>query len=109
MLCQQTSPNRWIGNMNLTSLCEVTNSAHPATMTTMRHWIWNSDVDCKGICNIIILLIVYLSESFFCFICGSSCFAYDKLVINWRRVWNSAFRVNSEENLVWILNLLKHT
>jgi len=27
-LCQQTSPKRWFGNMNMTSNCEVTNRWH---------------------------------------------------------------------------------
>jgi len=36
-LCQKTSPKRWIWNVNLTSQCDVTNSAHPVTMTSIRH------------------------------------------------------------------------
>jgi len=35
---------------------------------------------------------------------GSACFAYDKTVINQRRVEKSAFEDQSEENSVWILN-----
>jgi len=34
-LCQQTSPKRWFGNMEMTSNCDVTNSAHQMQMTTM--------------------------------------------------------------------------
>jgi len=34
-LCQQTSC--WIGYVILTSYCDVTNGAHPVTMTTIRH------------------------------------------------------------------------
>ena len=33
-LCQQTSPKRWLGNMEMTSNCDVTNSAHQIQMTT---------------------------------------------------------------------------
>ena len=36
MLCQQTSPKRWFANVNMTSNCDVKNSAYPATMTTIR-------------------------------------------------------------------------
>jgi len=46
--------------------------------------IWNSDVDCARIYVRLILLIVYLSESFFWFIWGSTCFAYAKIVLNQR-------------------------
>ena len=28
ILCQQTSPKHWFGNMNMTSNCDITNSAH---------------------------------------------------------------------------------
>ena len=35
LLCQQTSPKRWFGNMKMTSICEVTNSAHQIQMTTI--------------------------------------------------------------------------
>jgi len=34
MLCQQTSPQHWFANVNMTSYCEVTNSVYPITMTT---------------------------------------------------------------------------
>jgi len=34
---------------------------------------------------------------------GSACFAYDKTVINQRRVEKSAFENQSEENSVWII------
>ena len=44
--------------------------------------IWNSVVDCVGICMRITLFIVSLSESFFWFIWNSAYFAYDKRVIN---------------------------
>jgi len=37
MLCNQTSPKRWLANMNTTSYCDVTNSVYPVTMTTIRH------------------------------------------------------------------------
>jgi len=40
--------------------------------------IWNSDVDGAGICVGIVLLIVYLSNSFFWFIWGGACFAYGR-------------------------------
>ena len=39
ILCQQTSPNRWFGNMNMTSNCDVTNTAHQKQMTTICHWM----------------------------------------------------------------------
>jgi len=35
LLCQQTSPKRWYGNMDMTSNCDVTNSAHQIQMTTI--------------------------------------------------------------------------
>jgi len=35
ILCQQTSPKRWFGNMTMTH-CDVTNSAHQIQMTTIR-------------------------------------------------------------------------
>jgi len=38
LLCQQTSPKRWFGKMDMTSNCEVTNSAHQIQMTTI--WPW---------------------------------------------------------------------
>jgi len=34
ILCQQTSPKRWFGNMNMTSNCGVTNNAHQIKITT---------------------------------------------------------------------------
>jgi len=39
LLCQQTSPKRWFGNMNMTSNCDVTKSAHQIQMTTICHWM----------------------------------------------------------------------
>ena len=39
LLCQQTSPKRWIGNMNMTSNCDVTKSAHQVQMTNICHWM----------------------------------------------------------------------
>jgi len=50
--------------------------------------IWKSDVDGAGNCVRIVLLIIYLYNSFFWFIWGSACFAYDKIVIN---QWFSIF------------------
>jgi len=44
--------------------------------------IWNSDVDCAGICNWVILLTVYFGESFFCLMWWSVCFACDKIAVN---------------------------
>jgi len=38
-VCKQTSPTRWFGNMNMTSTCDDTNSAHQLQMTTMCHWM----------------------------------------------------------------------
>jgi len=35
LLCQQTSPKRWFENMNMTSNCDVINSAHQMQMTTI--------------------------------------------------------------------------
>ena len=35
LLCQQTSPKRWFGNMEMTSICDVTKSAHETQMTTI--------------------------------------------------------------------------
>ena len=37
MLFQQTSPKRWFANVNMTSYCDVTNSAFSVLMTTIRH------------------------------------------------------------------------
>jgi len=37
VLCQQTSPKRWFGNMNITSNCDVTKTAHHKQMTTICH------------------------------------------------------------------------
>jgi len=41
LLCQQTPPKRWFGNMNMTSNCDVTKSAHQIQMTTICHWMKN--------------------------------------------------------------------
>jgi len=49
----------------------------------------------------IILPIVYVSDLFRFRI--NACFAYDKTVINQRRVEKSAFEDQSEENSVWII------
>ena len=38
LLCQETSPKRWFGNMEMTSNCDVTNSEHQIQMTTI--WPW---------------------------------------------------------------------
>ena len=38
ILCQQTSPKRWFGNMEITLNCDVTDSAHQIQMTTI--WPW---------------------------------------------------------------------
>jgi len=38
LLCQQTSPKRWFGNMDMMSNCDVTNNAHQLQMTTI--WPW---------------------------------------------------------------------
>ena len=38
LLCQETSPKRWFGNMEMTSSCDVTNSEHQIQMTTI--WPW---------------------------------------------------------------------
>ena len=35
LLCQQTSPKRWFGSMNMMSNYDVTNSAHQLQMTTI--------------------------------------------------------------------------
>jgi len=37
MVCKQTSPKRWFGNVNMTSYCDVKNSVYPVIMTTIRH------------------------------------------------------------------------
>jgi len=50
---------------------------------------------------IIILPIVYVSEPFMFRI--RACIAYDKTVINQRRIEKSTFEDQSEENLVWII------
>jgi len=39
ILYQQTSPKCWCGNMNMTSNCDVTKSAHQIQMTTTCHWM----------------------------------------------------------------------
>jgi len=39
ILCQQTYPKRWLGNTNMTSNCDLTNSAHQMQMTTICHWM----------------------------------------------------------------------
>jgi len=39
ILCQQTSPKRWYGNMTMTSNCDVTSSACQIKMTTICHWM----------------------------------------------------------------------
>ena len=38
-LCQQTSPKRWLGHMNMTLNCDGTNSAHQMQMSTICHWM----------------------------------------------------------------------
>ena len=35
LLCQQTSPKRWFGNVEMTSNCDVTSSANQIQMTTI--------------------------------------------------------------------------
>jgi len=35
LLCQETSPKRWFGNMEMTSNYDVTNSEHQIQMTTI--------------------------------------------------------------------------
>ena len=35
--CINKLQQTWIGNVNMTSYCDITNSAHPRTMTTIRH------------------------------------------------------------------------
>jgi len=37
MLCQQTSPKRWSGNVNMASYSDATNNVYPVTMITIRH------------------------------------------------------------------------
>jgi len=37
MLRQQILPKSWFAHVNMTSYCDVTNSAYPGTMTTTRH------------------------------------------------------------------------
>ena len=37
MLCQQTSPKRWFASVDMTSYCDLTNSAYQTTVTTIRH------------------------------------------------------------------------
>jgi len=39
ILWQETSPKRWFGNKNMTSYCDVTNSAHQIQMITICHWL----------------------------------------------------------------------
>ena len=39
LLCQQTSPKRWMGNVKMASDCEVTKSAYQVQMTTICHWM----------------------------------------------------------------------
>ena len=39
LLCQEASPKRWFGNMEMTSNCDVTNSEHQIHMTTI--WAWS--------------------------------------------------------------------
>jgi len=36
MLCQQTSPKRWLANVNMTPYYVFANSLYPVTMTTIR-------------------------------------------------------------------------
>ena len=38
LLCQETLPKRWLGNMEMTSNCDVTNSKQEIQMTTI--WPW---------------------------------------------------------------------
>jgi len=58
ILCQQTSPKRWLGNMNTTSNCDVTNSAHQMQMTTMCHWMKSphENVLCTPLCRFVVKL-----------------------------------------------------
>jgi len=39
IICQQTSPKRWFGSMNMRSNCDVANSAQQIQMTTICHWM----------------------------------------------------------------------
>jgi len=48
-LCQETSPKRWFGNMEITSNCDVTNSEHQIQMTTI--WPWTKAPTMKIFCE----------------------------------------------------------
>jgi len=39
ILCQQTSPKCWVGDVNMTSNRDIPNSAHQIQMTTIFHWM----------------------------------------------------------------------
>jgi len=39
ILCQQTSPKRRFGNVNMTSICDVINSLQQIQLTTIRNWM----------------------------------------------------------------------
>jgi len=71
------------------------NSRHD-NRTIKFHWVdadvkfWRT-VDCAGTCVRIMLIIVYLSESFFWFSWGGACFPFDKTVIK-TDFWTIQFR-----------------
>jgi len=48
LFSQQTSPKRWFGNMDMTSNCDVTNSADQIQMTTI--WPWTKTSPMKIFC-----------------------------------------------------------
>jgi len=39
ILCQQTSPKHWFGNMHMMPNCDVTNNTHQMQKTTTCHWM----------------------------------------------------------------------
>ena len=80
LLCQQTSPKRWFGNVEMTSNCDVTNSANQIQMATIwpltnpppmkifcvRHWLPHKL--CRftpNLCNLHALLFQHLYSEFF--------------------------------------------
>jgi len=65
ILCQQTSPKRWFGNMNMTSNCDVTNSGHQPHKWPPHATEWKSPMKifCVRHCSCPTVFILLVSSS----------------------------------------------
>jgi len=83
ILCQHTWPKRWLISVNKASHCDVTNSEHPATMTTIRNYsiysakIYFSSVLITSRFRVLILGKLFVNNIYALFICKSQ----DKMIM----------------------------